>query len=101
MVFNFNDSPAPARTVTGSETAVPPSGAVPLCELRPGCVAVVQCVDTSCPVGRRLQDLGFVPGTEVTLVRRAPLGDPSEYELRGARLCLRRREAARVGVRPR
>ncbi len=37
----------------------------------------------------RLGDLGFVPGTELRIVRRAPLGDPVEIEIRGYRLCLR------------
>ena len=41
------------------------------------------------PIARRLGDLGFVPGTEVAVVRRAPLGDPVELDLRGYRLCLR------------
>jgi len=50
-------------------------------------------------VSRRLLDLGFVPGTRVRVVRRAPLGDPTLYELRGTQLCLRRSEAARVRVR--
>jgi ferrous iron transport protein A len=55
-------------------------------------------VDTTTPVGRRLTDLGLLPGTEVRVVRRAPLGDPSVFELRGYRLCLRREDAARVQV---
>ncbi|TDI20188.1 MAG: ferrous iron transport protein A, partial [Acidobacteria bacterium] len=45
------------------------------------------------------QDLGFVPGTLVEVRRRAPLGDPVEFELRGTHLCLRRGEAARIRVR--
>jgi Fe2+ transport system protein FeoA len=40
-------------------------------------------------IPRRLQDLGFVPGTPVMIRRRAPLGDPVEIEIRGYRLCLR------------
>ena len=40
-------------------------------------------------IPRRLQDLGFVPGTPVVIRRRAPLGDPVEIEIRGYRLCLR------------
>jgi Fe2+ transport system protein FeoA len=40
-----------------------------------------------------------VPGTEVQLVRRAPLGDPIEIELRGYRVCLRR-EQWRLMVEP-
>ena len=30
----------------------------------------------------RLMALGFVPGTRVRVRRRAPLGDPTEYEVR-------------------
>jgi Fe2+ transport system protein FeoA len=44
----------------------------------------------------RLADLGLVPGTVVTLVRRAPLGDPLEVELRGFRLCVRSADVAGI-----
>jgi Fe2+ transport system protein FeoA len=47
---------------------------------------------------QRLEDLGFVPGTRVTVRRRAPLGDPRVYELRGSQLCLRDSEARAVRV---
>ncbi len=49
-------------------------------------------------VGRRLADLGFLPGTSVAVVRRAPLGDPLVVELRGYQLCVRRRDASLVEV---
>jgi len=71
-----------------------------LADLAPGAAARVESVDPGSPLGRRLLDLGFVPGTEVRVVRRAPLGDPVEYELRGYRLCLRRSEALRIQVAP-
>ena len=45
-----------------------------------------------------LLDLGFTPGTAIRGLRRAPLGDPSLYELRGMRLCLRRAEAHWIRV---
>ncbi len=51
-------------------------------------------------VGQRLSDLGLLPGTAVDVVRRAPLGEPTVFELRGYQLCLRRREAALVEVTP-
>jgi ferrous iron transport protein A len=73
--------------------------ALSLAQLAPGARARVEGVDPAGPIGQRLLDLGFLPGTEVRLVRRAPLGDPSLYELRGTQLCLRRGEAARVRVR--
>jgi ferrous iron transport protein A len=51
-------------------------------------------------LARRLGELGFVPGTEVQLVRRAPLGDPIEIELRGYRVCLRREQLEGLLVEP-
>jgi Fe2+ transport system protein FeoA len=69
-----------------------------LTTLAPGARGIVHGVDGSCPEGRRLLDLGFVPRTEITVVRRAPLGDPVEYEIRGTRICLRRSEAERIRV---
>ncbi len=41
----------------------------------------------------QLMRLGLVPGTEVTVIRRAPLGDPLEVRLRGYSLALRPHEA--------
>jgi Fe2+ transport system protein FeoA len=43
-------------------------------------------------------ELGLTPGVEVRVVRRAPLGDPVELELRGYRLSIRRTEARRITV---
>ena len=68
-------------------------------ELPPGTDAVVVSIDAAGAVGRRLLDLGLLPGTSVRVLRRAPLGDPSVYELRGYRLCLRSTETERVIVR--
>lgn len=52
-------------------------------------VRATLCAPASGAIARRLADLGFVPGTGVFVVRRAPLGDPVELDLRGYRLCLR------------
>jgi len=72
---------------------------VPLSSLARGDRAIVVDVDASTPEGRRLLELGFLPETEIRVVRRAPLGDPIAFLLRGAQICLRRSEAARVRVR--
>lgn len=48
----------------------------------------------------RLRELGFVPGTRVTIVRRGFLGDPLEIELRGYRICLRRVDLTHLRVTP-
>ena len=46
----------------------------------------------------QLQRLGVVPGTEIRVVRRAPLGDPIEIRLRGYSLALRPHEASTLAV---
>jgi ferrous iron transport protein A len=61
----------------------------PLIGLPPGEAAVLCDPDPGREIPRRLQDLGFVPGTPLVIRRRAPLGDPVEIEIRGYRLCLR------------
>ena len=52
------------------------------------------------PIRVRLLEMGFVPGVEVALVKRAPLGDPLELRLRGFHVSLRRAEAREVIVDP-
>jgi ferrous iron transport protein A len=75
-------------------------GETSLASLRPGSTAIIVDVDATGPQGQRLLDLGFVPNTPIRVLRRAPLGDPSVYDVRGTRFCLRRSEARRVRVRP-
>lgn len=48
----------------------------------------------------RMLDLGFVPGTPLRVVRRAPFGDPIEVEIRGYRICLRHGDVRDVCVIP-
>ena len=69
-----------------------------LSELPVGATAKVIAVDAPGPLGTRLRDLGLHPGTVVHCLRRAPLGDPRIYELRGVQLCLRSSEAGLVRV---
>ena len=72
---------------------------VRLTELRVGDRArVVRVERGTVGEGRRLQEVGFVPGTIVSVERRAPLGDPTVYEIRSTRLALRRRAADLVEV---
>ena len=48
----------------------------------------------------RLREMGVLPGTAVTLVRVAPMGDPIEIKIRGYHLTLRKSEAEHVLVEP-
>jgi DtxR family transcriptional regulator, Mn-dependent transcriptional regulator len=47
---------------------------------------------------RRMLDMGFVPGAEVTTVRKAPLGDPIEYRIKGTAVALRSKDADTILV---
>ena len=49
-------------------------------------------------IRRRLFDMGVTPGAELTMRKKAPLGDPIEITLRGYELTLRKAEAACVEV---
>ena len=71
---------------------------VPLSSLAPGSCATITDVDASTPEGHRLLELGFLPETEIRVVRRAPLRDPIAFYLRGGQICLRRSEAALIRV---
>lgn len=69
-----------------------------LAELRQGEMAKIDCVLGNQASVRRIMALGFSPGAEVSLVRRAPLGDPLEFELSGCLLTLREEEAHKVMI---
>ena len=56
--------------------------------------ARVTHVHASTPEVRRLQEMGLTEGTEFTVVKVAPFGDPVEISLRGYHLCLRRKESS-------
>ena len=66
-------------------------------ELEIGKDAVVASVDCDEPSLRQhILDMGLTPGVEVTLMKRAPMGDPLEIRLRGYELTLRRDDAAHI-----
>jgi ferrous iron transport protein A len=89
-------APASSILVPVSVSARPD---VSLASLAPGHTARVVGIDGSCPEGDRLLDLGFIPGTPVEILKRAPLGDPVVYGLRGYRICLRASEANLIRVK--
>ena len=46
----------------------------------------------------RFREMGLLPGTNVKFVRRAPLGDPIEFNVRGCLLSIRREEAEQIEI---
>ena len=67
-----------------------------LSEFTIGEKGIIKCVAGEGRIRRRLFDMGVTPGTAVTLVKLAPLGDPMEVILRGYSLTLRKNEAEHV-----
>jgi len=49
-------------------------------------------------LGRRIRDMGLVPGTEIKIQGRAPLYDPVALRVRGATLTMRNNEADSIEV---
>lgn len=87
------------------DTPSEPTGAEPeacawplrLDHLEIGKDAVVASVDADDQALRQhILDMGLTPGTEVTMMKYAPMGDPIEIRLRGYELTLRRADAARI-----
>jgi Fe2+ transport system protein FeoA len=51
-------------------------------------------------VQNHLMHMGFVPDALVTVLRRAPAGDPTVYGVDGMEIALRRETAAAICMRP-
>ena len=51
------------------------------------------------PLKQRLMSMGLLPGTKVTVLRSAPLGDPIAIGIRSYNLALRREDAERITVK--
>ena len=63
-----------------------------------GCRAAVTGLFTPEPQRRRMLELGFVPGGEVSAVQESPWGDPVAYAVCGAVIALRRADADGVAL---
>ena len=59
-------------------------------------VSSVDCEEKS--LRQHIFDMGLTPGTEVTMVKYAPMGDPLEIRLRGYELTIRAADAAQISL---
>lgn len=74
------------------------SNAMPMRELKVGEKAKVIAITAIGELGRRIRDMGLVPGAELKVVGRAPLKDPVALRLTGFTLSLRNNEADYIAV---
>lgn len=71
---------------------------IPLRTMRRDQSGTIHAISASGELGRRIRDMGLVPGTEVTIMGRAPLLDPVALRLKGFTLTLRNNEADLITV---
>ncbi len=60
--------------------------------------AVITAVGGEGSLRHHLLDMGMIPGTEVTLIKFAPMGDPMEIQIHGYELTLRLADAKNIQI---
>ena len=68
-------------------------------EFKIGDKGTIKVVNGEGKLRRRLFDMGVTPGAKITVVKKAPLGDPLQVIIRNYDLTLRKTEAELVVVK--
>jgi ferrous iron transport protein A len=97
----MNATPSSKQHPYSSADPDQPTACLTLAALAPGQRARISgmCAsadDADCLA--RLLEIGLIPGQEVYMIKRAPLGDPIELRVMNYNLCIRKREAAWILV---
>ncbi|WP_461210694.1 FeoA family protein [Desulfocurvus sp. DL9XJH121] len=69
-------------------------------DILPGASCEILSLKARGQLGQRLMNMGFFPGTRLTVVRNAPLVDPVDIEMDGCHVSIRHDEAKHVEVAP-
>lgn len=69
-------------------------------DLKTGKCAIITSVGGEGALRQHFLDMGVIPGTEVTVVKYAPMGDPMELRLHGYELTLRLADAEQIEIVP-
>ena len=94
----MNRGPRQQERIEGASGA--PGSIQRLCDLPVRGTGIVKSVQGPEDLRRRLLEMGFCNQARVTVIRRAPMGDPIEFRLRGYYVSLRKEEAGFVRVIP-
>jgi len=89
----FNVLPFRRRRVGARQVSV-------LSELTVGDRGILVSLDLPENVQNHLMHMGFVPGSCITALRRAPAGDPTVYCVDGIEIALRHETAGSIRVQP-
>ena len=68
--------------------------------LKPGQSARIDTVGGEGALRQHFLDMGVIPGTEVTVIKLAPMGDPMELRIHGYELTLRLADAEKINITP-
>ena len=71
-----------------------------LSEMKVGGSGVLERVDLPDEVSDHLAHLGFLPGANLEVLRRAPAGDPTVYRIDGVEVGLRNETARHILIEP-
>lgn len=74
------------------------SKVIPMRDLQVGQKAKIVSIGATGELGRRIRDMGLVPGADVEVTGRAPLQDPVALRMMGFTLSLRNNEADFITV---
>lgn len=69
-----------------------------LAELKIGQSAIITKVGGDGALRQHFLDMGVIPGSELTLVKFAPMGDPMQLLIHGYELTLRKDDAAKIDI---
>lgn len=69
-----------------------------LAGLQRGDQGILEALDLPEDEARRLMELGFIPGSPVTVGQSAPGGDPRVFQVDGSEVALRRETAVHLRV---
>lgn len=75
-----------------------PMPEINLRQMKKNQTGIIQSVKAGGILGRRIREMGLVPGTEIQIKGRAPLNDPVALRVMGGILTLRNSEADHIRV---
>lgn len=68
-------------------------------ELSVGEKAVIDALEATGSMRRRLLDIGLIENTEIECIGRSPSGDPSAFLIRGAVIAIRSEDCADILIK--
>lgn len=71
---------------------------VPLRQMHKGQSGLIHAIKTSGELGRRIREMGLIPGARITICGRAPLNDPVALRVMNCTVTLRNSEADYIQV---